>query len=106
MTWPPRDGRAFIALAASIIGGGGVMATAIGVVLILWRGGWADETALARIEWLGIGLLMLIGGAIMVLLALGFAINRRSFKAGRDGFELSGGDDLQSGDSVTLEKQP
>jgi hypothetical protein len=99
LTWlaslAPRDRRAEIALYASI---GGTMALTLGVVgivLILWRGGWSAGTELARIDKIGLiaVLVTIIMGVTMT--SLGLAINRRVVKAniGSAGFEASGGDD-------------
>lgn len=91
----PRDFRALIALWASI---GGTMALTLGVVgivLILWKGGWSPATEGARIDKIGLiaVLVTLIMGVTMV--SLGLAINRRSVKGSAFGasFEASGGDD-------------
>jgi hypothetical protein len=91
----PRDLRAFIALIASI---GGTMALTLGVVgivLILWRGGWAIGTENARID--KIGLIAILVTVIMgvTMTSLGLAINRRSVKGSAFGasFEATGGDD-------------
>lgn len=91
----PRDLRAFIALWASI---GGTMALTLGVVgivLILWRGGWSLGTETARIDKIGIIaiLVTIIMGVTMT--SLGLAINRRSVKGSAFGasFEATGGDD-------------
>ena len=91
----PRDLRAFIALVASI---GGTMALTLGVVgivLILWKGGWSGGTELARID--KIGLIAVLVTVIMgvTMTSLGLAINRRQLKGSAFGasFEASGGDD-------------
>lgn len=91
----PRDLRAFIALWASI---GGTMALTlgvVGVVLILWKGGWSGGTENARID--KIGLIAVLVTVIMgvTMTSLGLAINRRVVKAniGSAVFEASGGDD-------------
>lgn len=91
----PRDLRAFIAPMASI---GGTMALTlglVGIVLILWKGGWSTGTESIRIDKIGlIGVLVtVIMGVVMV--SLGLAINRRSVKGGFMGasFEATGGDD-------------
>lgn len=70
-------------------------AVVVGIILILWRGGWAPGTDALRIEKIAlIGILVtVIMGLTMV--GLGLAINRRSLKGGAFGatFEASGGDD-------------
>jgi hypothetical protein len=99
----PRDLRAFIALIASI---GGTMALTLGVVgivLILWLGGWQSGTENARID--KIGLIAVLVTTIMgvTMTSLGLAINRRVVKAniGGAGFEASGGDDPTVAPTVT-----
>jgi hypothetical protein len=99
----PRDLRALIALWASI---GGTMALTLGVVgivLILWRGGWSPGTENARIDKIGLiaVLVTLIMGVTMV--SLGLAINRRSVKGSAFGasFEATGGDDAAIAPTVT-----
>lgn len=124
MTWlkslAPRDLRAFIALLASI---GGTMALTLGVVgivLILWRGGWAVGTENARID--KIGLIAILVTIIMgvTMTSLGLAINRRQLKGSAFGasFEASGGDDapaaaqavahaaVDKADQITEESKP
>lgn len=98
--WPPKDWRAWTALVASIAGAAvltGLLAWIIRLFAL-----WRVSEPLAHIAY---GLLAIIG---LVLLALGYAINRRSFKGsiGPASFETTGGDSepLASGDTVTLEK--
>ena len=99
MTWlrslAPRDLRAFLALMASVGGTMALTGIIVGIVLILWRGGWATGTEIARIDKIGLiaVLLTVIMGVTMT--GLGLAINRRTLKAnvGGSGFEASGGDD-------------
>jgi hypothetical protein len=82
--WPAREWRAMIALLASIAG------SAVLTGLLAWTirilEGWRDAKAIASISY---GLLAIIGS---ILLSLGLAINRRSIKLTREGFEASGGD--------------
>ncbi len=91
----PRELRAFIALIASIGGTMALTVLIVGIVMILWRGGWAIGTELARIDKIGLiaVLVTIIMGVTMT--GLGLAINRRTLKAnvGGSGFEASGGDD-------------
>ena len=91
----PRDVRAWIALWASI---GGAMALTVcvaGLVLILWIGGWHDDTAILRLGFLGKIALLTLAGALVVLISLGFAINRRSIKVQTPigSLDAGGGDD-------------
>lgn len=90
--WPPKDWRAFIALIFSILGAIALTSFAAWLVWILWLGGWPIATAEKRIEIFGQALLLLLAGALLVLLSLGLAINRRTLKIGKDGLEASGGE--------------
>lgn len=91
----PRDLRAFIALLASIGGTMALTVVTVGVIGILWRGGWTNGTETARID--KIGLIAILVTVIMgvVMVSLGLAINRRSVKGAAFGasFEATGGDD-------------
>ena len=97
MTWlkalAQRDLRALIALAASIGGGIAMTAFAVWITWILWRGEWGAGTELARIDKLGLALILVISISGITLASYGLAINKRTLKLGRDGFEASGGDD-------------
>ena len=83
--WPPKSWLAFIALIASIVGAGVLTANRIWLIQILEAA--KNITAIADIAKLDT---LIIG---LVLLSFGLAINKRSAKLGKDGFELSGGDD-------------
>lgn len=83
--WPPRDWRALIALLASIAGSA-VLTGLLAWIIYLFQI-WVRADPLANIAY---GLLAIIGA---VLLSLGLAINRRTLKLSRDGFEASGGDE-------------
>jgi hypothetical protein len=82
--WAAREWRALIALAASIAGSAVLTALLGWIVRILER--WREAEAIA---WIAYGLIAIIGS---ILLSLGLAINRRSIKLTRDGFEASGGE--------------
>lgn len=62
------------------------------LVYVVWKGGWPVETSEMRIEILGQALLLAMAGSLVVLISLGFAINRRMVKITRDGLVASGGD--------------
>lgn len=83
--WPAREWRALIALAASIAGAA-VLTTMLAWIVHLLAT-WREAEAIATIAY---GLLAIIGS---ILLSLGLAINRRSIKLTREGFEASGGED-------------
>lgn len=89
----PRDWRASVALVSSILGSIALTVFAAVLVYIMWKGGWSADTATQRIEILGTTLMLALAGSLLVLITLGLAINRRSIKFGRDGFEASGGED-------------
>lgn len=91
--WPPKDWRAFLALAFSVIGAAMLTALAVWQTWILWRGGWSLATEAERLDTLGLAHIVTIGGVLAVLLSLGLAINRRSIRLGKDGLDVSGGDD-------------
>lgn len=99
MSWlrslTPRDLRAFLALWASIGGAMSLTLVAVWIVWILWRGGWAVSTQEARIDKLGLALILILVIMGITLASFGLAINRRTLKAniGSAGFEASGGDD-------------
>jgi hypothetical protein len=90
--WPPRDWRALLALLASIVGSTILTAFSAWLVWILWLGGWPIETAVLRVNILGKALMVALVGSLIVLTSLGLAINRRTIRADRSGFEISGGD--------------
>ncbi|GIU67159.1 hypothetical protein [Candidatus Phycosocius spiralis] len=56
--------------------------SAVGLVLILWRGGWPIETAEARVQWLGIALLANIFMIGLALFLTKDGISSFSLKAG------------------------
>ena len=84
LEWPPRDWRAFIALVASIAGAA-VLTGLLGWIIRMFQL-WIRPDPLANIAY---GLLGIIGA---ILRSLGLAINRRTLKLSRDGFEASGGE--------------
>lgn len=43
--WSPRDLRRMLALIASVFGAGVMTSMAAWLVYIMWKGGWAAETA-------------------------------------------------------------
>jgi hypothetical protein len=90
--WPPKDWRAFVALAASIAGAAVMTGMAAWLIHIVWKGGWKVGTEGQRLDTLGTALLLTLGIIGLILLGLGMAINRRSFKLGKDGIEASGGE--------------
>jgi hypothetical protein len=108
--WPARDWRAMIALLASVAGAAVLTwfawwlidllaAFAERLIGVLVRDpqvrpevGGVLVTIINTLSW---GLKLLLGGTIAVLLSLGLAINRRTVKISRSGFEASGGDGVE-----------
>jgi hypothetical protein len=88
----PRDWRASVALIASVFGSIAMTCFSGMLVYIMWKGGWPDATAEARVEVLSKALMLSLAGSLIVLTTLGFAINRRSIRVSKDGFEAIGGD--------------
>ncbi len=107
MTWlrslAPRDLRAFVALLASIGGTMGLTLIIVGIIYILWRGGWAVGTEIARIDKIGLIAILLTVIMGVTMTGLGLAINRRSVKGGAFGatFEASGGDEVVTTTTTT-----
>ncbi len=91
--FPAKEWRAHVALIASILGSIALTVFSSALVYIMWKGGWPVDTALVRIEVLSKALMFSLGGSLVVLITLGFAINRRSIKVSKDGLEASGGED-------------
>lgn len=97
MAWPPKDWRALIALLGSIGG-------AASLTVLLWWGlwmllpareGWTDETEVHRAETIRWALWIVAATISLVIIGLGFAVNRRSFKASlgdKASFDFEGGD--------------
>lgn len=104
--FPAREWRAHIALIASIFGAIAFTAFAVFLVFIMWKGGWPTDTAEMRIEVLGKALILSLSGALVVLISLGFAINRRMVKITKDGLEASGGGDDPTGPLIRSKTRP
>ncbi len=99
--FPAKEWRAHVALVASILGSIALTIFSSALVYIMWKGGWPVDTALVRIEVLSKALMFSLGGSLVVLITLGFAINRRSVKITKDGLEAIGGDDEPASEPVT-----
>ena len=67
----------------------------IGLVLILWLGGWPVATAEQRITVFGVALAGLVFGMLAVILGLlvGGPVGRFSGRIGKDGVQLEAEDD-------------
>ena len=80
-----KEWLAIIALFASIGGAAVLTANRIWLIRILEAAkSWADIADIAKLDTVIIG---------AIILALGFAINRRTIKLSKDGLEASGGAD-------------
>jgi hypothetical protein len=107
MTWlrsmMPRDLRAFIALVASIGGTMTLTGIIVGIIWILWRGGWPNGTEIARIDKIGLIAILLTVIMGVTMTSLGLAINRRSLKGSAFGasFEATGGDEDARAQTLT-----
>jgi TRAP-type C4-dicarboxylate transport system permease small subunit len=124
----PREWRALIALFASIAGAAVLtgfawwmvdllrdMANRLITELVRDPGvkasvGTVLETIIESLAW---SLKLVLAGMIAVLLSLGLAINRRTVKLGKEGFEATGGDEAlpvrvtnTPGDPVPVEEKP
>lgn len=80
-----KEWLALIALMASIGGAAVLTLNRVWLIRILERAkAWADIADIAKLDTVIIG---------AIILALGFAINRRTIKLSKDGLEASGGAD-------------
>ena len=79
-----KEWLALIAMAASIVGAAVLTINRVWLIKMLERAkAWTDIADIAKIDTLIIG---------AIIMALGFAINRRSIKLSKDGLEASGGE--------------
>lgn len=95
-SWPPKDWRALVALVGSILGA--VVLTAFvwwGVAALLPAGRWSVGSEAERVITIRWVLWIAVGAIAVVLVGLGMAINRRSFrgKLGSAEVGFDGGDD-------------
>lgn len=100
MSWPPKDWRALIALLGSILG-------AASLTVLLWwglnallpaRDGWTTATEAHRAGTIRVALWIVAGTIAIVIISLGFAVNRRSFKAtlgNKASIDFEGGENEQ-----------
>lgn len=79
-----KEWLALVALVASIVGAAVLTLNRVWLIRILERAkAWADIADIAKLDTVIIG---------AIILALGFAINRRSIKISKEGLEASGGE--------------
>lgn len=99
----PRDMRAFVALMASIGGTMGLTIIIVLIIYILWRGGWAVGTEIARIDKIGLIAILLTVIMGVTMTGLGLAINRRTLRGsvGAASFEATGGDEVAAVTTTT-----
>lgn len=105
--WPPKDWRALLALLFSILGAGLLTAFLWWLCAQLLPGGgdagWTEATERSRagtLRWVA----WIVAGSIgLVLLGLGFAINRRSLSAkwGDRSLDWQGGDEAAQAAQAT-----
>lgn len=96
MNWPPKDWRALLALVGSIAGA--AVLTALvwwGCAVLLPSAEWTRATESERLVTIRWVLWIAVGAIAVVLVGLGMAINRRSFRGKIGGAEVdfAGGDD-------------
>lgn len=96
MSWPPKDWRALLALVGSIAGA--AVLTALvwwGCAVLLPSAEWTRATESERLITIRWVLWIAVGAIAVVLVGLGMAINRRSFRGRIGGAEVdfAGGDD-------------
>jgi len=84
-----REIMAAVALGFTILGSAVMTMFATWIIWIVWRGGWALDTAEQRISILSKALVISLGGSLIVLITLGFVISRRTIKVTKDGFAMS-----------------
>ena len=79
-----KEWLALVAIAASIAGAAVLTLNRVWLIRILERAkAWADIADIAKLDTVIIG---------AIILALGFAINRRTIKISKEGLEASGGE--------------
>ena len=94
-SWPPKDWRALLALVFSVLGAMVLTVFVWWVVAsLLPDKGWSAANEMHRLETTRWVVWLATGGVVVVLVGLGMAINRRSFKGNLAGsnFEFEGGD--------------
>lgn len=81
MSWPPKDWRALLALIGSIAGAAVLTAMVWwGCAVLLPSNEWTSATEAHRLITIRWVLWIAVGAIAVVLVGLGMAINRRSFK--------------------------
>jgi hypothetical protein len=92
MNWPPKDWRALIALLGSVAGAATLTILVAWGVSVLLPGArlWTDATEAHRAETIRWVLWIAVVTIGVIIIGLGFAINRRSFKGrlSREGASL------------------
>ncbi|MGX7896908.1 hypothetical protein [Tsuneonella sp. HG222] len=94
-SWPPKDWRAMVALLFSVLGAAVLTLVAVWLCWILASGNWSGATEAGRARTIGAVAVVSIVSVGLVLIGLGFAINRRSLSArwGNRSLDWAGGDE-------------
>lgn len=95
---PPKtfpEGQRALALVLASAAGIFCGLCAVGLVLILWLGGWTPDTQSQRITVFGITMVGILSGmmAVIVGLLIGGPVGRLKASAGRDGASLEASGD-------------
>lgn len=98
---PPKtfpEGQRSLALKLASAAGVFCGAFAVGLVLILWLGGWSDDTQSQRITVFAITMVGILSGmmAVIVGLLIGGPVGRLKASAGREGASLEAEGDEQA----------
>lgn len=89
---PTQEWRAWAAMISLTLGGVAFTLFAIWLVWILaFADFWSPAAEDDRVNYLGMGLILLLLGTIAVVLSQGFAINQRELSITRDGLTMKGG---------------
>lgn len=97
--WPPRDVRAFVALLFSVLGGIALTGVLVFLAYLIAYGSWSAATEQVRAAGLVRASHIVAVGVVVVMIALGWAINRRRIE-GRIGGERGASFNMEGGDEA------
>lgn len=80
MEWPPRNVIGLLALVFSVLGGMAMTLVLVWLAYLVVYGDWTAATEAARAAGVVQAMVIVAGGVVAVIIALGFAINRRKFE--------------------------